>query len=379
MASLIDRVLGLFRRKQKEARLFDRVFVPADHPLRPTLDQRYLDMRAAMASGNANEIAALLAPGFASVDIRGKETTAEQMIASVLKLDIDRSKRHVATTLSRVETHDDIARVLQHYSLTSSPDAPKNMPRKLQAFSADTWRLIDGTWLFSKTKTLELQVIDGVGRHNYAKGPGIVPLARYPLFVTARIWEYCEPIARGDRYEYPLEAFLERNDLGELDGGGTQTGDVPKIEFVDVTFWLRDSDEAVSALVQEFERLGSPVGSQLQFDRGGQEVVVTFGSTECVAVFLDGISLPREVYKETGADDVRQRLDSALGGLGEFRAYWHGNHGSALFFSGRDAQQMADLMTPVLTREPLCQNARLVVRYGRHPAGAQEHRLPMLG
>lgn len=82
------------------------------------------------------------------------------------------------------------------------------------------------------------------------------------------MWEYIEPIARGDRYEDPLEAFLERNDLGELDGGGTQIGDVPKIEFVDVTFWIRDSDEAISAAVQEFERLGAPVGSQLQFQRG---------------------------------------------------------------------------------------------------------------
>jgi hypothetical protein len=379
VAPLIDRILALFRPSQKEPRLFDRSFAPADHPLRPTLDQRYLDMRAAMASGNANNIAALLAPGFASVDIRGNETTAQQMIDSVLKLDIDRSKRQVATTLSSVETHHDIARVLQHYSMTSSPDAPKSMPRKLQTFSADTWRLIDGAWLLSKTRTLEVQVLDGFGRQRYAKGRGIVPLARYPLFVTARIWEYIEPIARGDRYEDPLESFLERNDLGEIDGGGTQIGEVPKIEFVDVTFWLRDSDEAISAVAQEFDRLGAPVGSQLQFERGGQEVTVPFGSTECVAVFLDGVSLPREVYKETGADDIRQRLEAVLEGLGEFRSYWHGNRESALFFNGQNAEQMVKAMMPVLTREPLCQNARLIVRYGRHPAGAQESRLPLLG
>lgn len=372
-------MFGLFKRREREPRLFDRTFGPANHPLRPTLDQRYLEMRAAMASGDADDIAALLAPGFASVDIRGNETTADQMIASVLKLDIDRSKRQVATTLSTVEAHHDIAHVLQHYSMTSSPDAPKSMPRQLQTLSADTWRLSNGTWLLSKTKTLELQVIDGFGRHRYAKSRGIAPLTRYPLFVTARIWEYIEPIARGGRYEDPLEAFLERNNLGELDGGGTQIGDVPKIEFVEVTFWLRDSDEAISSIVQEFDRLGAPVGSQLRFLRGGREVTVPFGSTECVAVFLDGVSLPSVVYKETGADDIRQRLESALDGLGEFRAYWHGNRESALFFNGQNAGQMLEAMMPVLTREPLCQNARLIVRYGRHPAGQQESRLPMRG
>lgn len=378
MTSFIDGVLDLFRRKPKEMRLFDRAFLPADHPLRPTLDQRYLDLRAAMASGRATEIAAILASGFASVDVSGKETGAEQMIAAVLDLDIDRSKRQVATTLVNVEAHHDMARVLQHYSMTSPPDAPKNMPRKLRTLSADTWRQVDGKWLISKTKTLELEVVDAAGRHKYVKGQGIAPLARYPRLVTARMWEHIEPVARGDRYEDPLEAFLERNGLGEIDGGGTQMGgETAKIEFVDVTFWLRDSQDAIAAVVAELTRLGAPAGSELRVHDRGQAVTIPFGSTECVALFLDGVSLPSEVYKQMGADDLRQKLEIALKGAGEFRAYSHGNRESGLFFNGDNAQQMADAMMPVLMREPLCKNARLVVRYGRHPAGASETRIPM--
>jgi hypothetical protein len=378
MTSFIDGLLSVFRRKPKEPHLFDRAFSPCDHPLRPTLEERYLDLRAAMASGEASEISAILAPGFASVDVRGKEIGADQMIAAVLNLDIDRSKRQVATTIVNVEAHYDMARVLQHYSMMSPPDAPKSMPRKLQTLSADTWRQVDGKWLLSKTRTLEVEVIDAAGRHKYVKGQGIAPLARYPRFVTARMWEYIEPIARGDRYEDPVEAFLERNVLGEIDGGGTQMGETPKIEFVDVTFWLRDSQDAIDAVVAELNRLGAPIGSELQFQDRGRAVTVPFGSTECVALFLDGVSLPSEVYKQTGADDLRQRLEIALKGAGEFRAYWHGNRESGLFFNGDNAQQMADAMMPVLTREPLCQNARLVVRYGRHPAGSTETRIPML-
>lgn len=378
MASFIDGLLGLFRRKQKQSGLFDRTFVAVGHPLRPTLDQRYLALRAAMASGNADEIGAILAPQFASVDVRGNETTAEQMINSVLNLQIDRSKGQVATTLVTVEAHHDIARVLQHYSMTTTPDAPKSMPRKLQTLSADTWREVNGEWRLSKTRTLEIEVLDANGRHRYVKRQGIAPLSRYPLFVTARMWEYVEPIVRAERYEEPIEAFLERNDLGEIDGGATQIGETPKIEFVDVTFWLRDSNDALIAVAAGLDRLGAPVGSELQFERGGAAVSRPFGSTECVALFFDGVSLPDEIYSQTSAEDLRERLETALGGRGEYRSYWHGNRESALFFNGKNAEQMSEAMMPVVTREPLCKNARLVIRYGPHPDGAKEIRIQTL-
>jgi hypothetical protein len=304
----------------KEPRLFDRHFAAADHPLRSILDDRYAAMRAAMASGQREPIATLLAPHFISVDVRGKESRGDQMIDSVLRLEIDRSKRIATTTLVTIEESSGVTRVLQHYAMAATAGVGPAIPRKLQTLSSDTWVDVAGTWLLAKTQTLEVESISATGAHSYlkAKPPTDAP-KRFPLFVTARMWEYIEPIARGVRYEEPLDAFLIRGGLGELDGGGTQTAERPKIEFVDVTFWLEDSDSALGRVAEQLDELGAPVGSEMQYSRGRTLQVTPFGSTECLAIFLDGVSLPAEVYKNEDVNAVNAHLDDALGPLGCFR------------------------------------------------------------
>jgi hypothetical protein len=204
---------------------------------------------------------------------------------------------------------------------------------------------------------------------------------RYPIFVTARMWEYIEPIARGKRYEDPLDAFLTRSGIGELDGGGTQMGESPGIEFVDVTFYLSDSDQASHLAARELGRLGAPVGSELRFVRNERQVSRSFGTTECVGIFLDGTTLPTEVYKNRDVNATLKHLKAALAepGLGEFRSHWRGHLETALFFYGPNADAMQAKMMPVLLSDPLCQNARVVSRFGRHPHGSSEERLPRQG
>jgi len=367
---------------EKKPRLFERSFAPSGHALRPTLDARYAEMRVAMASGRREPIAALLTPYFISINVRGNESSADEMIDSVLRLDIDREKRTATTTLVNIEENNGIARVLQHYAMTTTARVGPAMPKELQTLSTDTWVYSDGAWLLAKTQTLEVEAVSEAGAHRYTKAATSTrPPSRFPLFVTARMWEYIEPIARGNRYEDPLDAFLIRNGLGELDGGGTQLGDRPKIEFVDVTFWLKDSDEALTQAGEELNLLGAPVGSELQYVRGNQELTRSFGSSECVGMFLDGVSLPSEVYKNEDVNQVVTHLNDVLrpGDLGEFRSHWRGPRETALFFNGPDAEAMRDAMLPVLTAEPLCQNAEVIIRFGRHPRAAETLKMPLHG
>ncbi|HET9029644.1 MAG TPA: nuclear transport factor 2 family protein [Candidatus Aquilonibacter sp.] len=336
-------------------------------------------MRAAMASGSRDAIAGLLTDHFVSIDVQGNESTSDDMIDSVLKPDIDRSRREVATTLTSLEESNGVARVMQHYAMTTTAVVSPTTPKKLQTLSGDTWLLTDGEWRLAKTQTFEMELVAGSGAHRYLTAKGIRPSQRFPLFVTARMWEYIEPIARGQRYEDPLDAFLIRNGLGELDGGGTQMGDTPKIEFVDVTFWLRSSEDALALVAKELGRLGAPIGSELQFTSDQGDQVRSFGQTECVAIFLDGVTLPKEVYKTTDVNVVLGKLTDALANddLGEFRAHWHGPRETALFFNGANAEAMKLAMLPVLISEPLCQNSRVIVRYGHHPKGSNEEQIPL--
>ena len=173
--ALFSWIKAFFRRdaKQSSPTLSSRSFVPCDHPLRDTLDQRYLDMRAAMAAGDREAMAAILADGFVSRDIRGRTTFSGAMIEAVTRLEIDRSKRIVATTLAEITStpgpDPDKATVLQHYAMTCAPDAPRTMPRMLQALSIDTWRRVDGMWLLARTQTLELEVVDANGRRRVTR------------------------------------------------------------------------------------------------------------------------------------------------------------------------------------------------------------------
>ena len=43
----------------------------------------------------------------------------------------------------------------------------------------------------------------------------------YPHLVLARLYEYIEPIDRGDRYEDPLRDALDKAGAGRVTGGGS--------------------------------------------------------------------------------------------------------------------------------------------------------------
>ena len=348
--------------------------VPVDHPLRATLDARYLAMRDAMASGDGAEIAALLTGDFVSLDVDRKRMDARQMIERVLELKIDRSKRRVATTLVAIATSPGRAIVLQHYAMTSLPGAPATMPRSLLTMSVDTWVESDGTWLLGRTETVQVAFVTSWG---FGKEKRRRP-AELPFDVNARMWEYIEPIARGKRYEDPLVEFFGWSSLGNVEGGGSQLGTSPIITYVDIAMRLADLDGALDAVAAKLEQSGALRGSELQFTRDGRAQTRPFGTKECVVIFLDGISLPAAVYAESDINEIIADLDGALAGdrLGRFRSHWRGNRETALFFVGDDAEAMYAALRPTFDAIPLCQNARVIVRYGNHPAGPAEFRLP---
>jgi hypothetical protein len=91
------------------------------------------------------------------------------MIDSVLRLDIDRSKRVATTTLVAIEESGGIARVLQHYAMTATAGVGPAIPRKLQTLSSDTWVDVAGAWLLAKTQTLEVESVSAIGTYHYRK------------------------------------------------------------------------------------------------------------------------------------------------------------------------------------------------------------------
>jgi hypothetical protein len=127
--------------------------------------------------------------------------------------------------------------------------------------------------------------------------------------------------------------------------------------------------------------LGAPAGSYFQYRHDGQLWQVPFGTAECVALFIDGAGLPEAVYASTDINELAGQLTERLDGgrLGAICGSWAGEYETAITIIGPSAEAITGAIDPVLHSHPLCQNARLVVRY-RHPAGvAREERLPLWG
>jgi hypothetical protein len=196
----------------------------------------------------------------------------------------------------------------------------------------------------------------------------------FPHVVVARVHEYIEPIDRGARYEDPLQAVIEPRGLGQVTGGGSQLNEHGGIDYADVEIEVANLEDALQVVISALEEAGAPEGSEL-IDGADGRVLTKFGKQQCLAVFLDGTSLPNEVYEQLDFDAVVAELGAAAG-PDSFHAFSQGEEETGLFFFGPDAETMLQKVEPVLRRLPIGQNARVVVRHGKQSQNPREVRMP---
>lgn len=193
-----------------------------------------------------------------------------------------------------------------------------------------------------------------------------------PILLIARLYEHIEPIDRGERYEDPLDAALRNSGLGEVTGGGSQLSERGEIDFVDVEIRVANLDDAIPAIVRSLEASGAPVGSQILHNA---DVRREFGAQQSLAVYLDGVTLPDDVYANLDFDETLATLTAAAGD-DSYHGVWQGAEETGLFFFGPDAEAMCSRVEPALRTMPIGQNARVVVRPGRDSSQTRTIRLP---
>ena len=192
------------------------------------------------------------------------------------------------------------------------------------------------------------------------------------VIVIARLYEAIQPMDRGDRYEDPLDAALTTRQVGSVTGGGSQLNEDGGIEFAEVEIELTNFDEGLAVAIEVLERAGAPEGSEIRRD---DVVIRQFGTQQCVAIYLDGVSLPDEVYAELDFDALVEKLTSAAG-EDSYHGVSQGADETALFFFGPNAEEMVARIEPVLRAQPIGQNARVVVRAGKPGLPSRTIRLP---
>lgn len=77
-------------------------------------------------------------------------------------------------------------------------------------------------------------------------------------FFYVRIPGDIQPLDRGDRYEDPLQAALDGEDLGEVTGGGSQMGEGKSVAFCGLDVEVHDRDKGLALIRSVMRRLGAP-------------------------------------------------------------------------------------------------------------------------
>ena len=196
----------------------------------------------------------------------------------------------------------------------------------------------------------------------------------FPHAVLARLYEHIEPIDRGERYEDPLQAVLDEAKIGHVTGGGSQMNELGVIDYADIEIELATLDDGLRIVSEALEKCGAPQGSEL-IDLGDSRVLREFGTHQCLAIYLDGTSLPDEVYETLDFDAVVSAIGAAAGPA-SYHGFTQGNEETGMFFFGSDAEDMFARVEPVLRRLPIGQNARVVIRHGKKSLNPREVRMP---
>jgi hypothetical protein len=178
--------------------------------------------------------------------------------------------------------------------------------------------------------------------------------------VTAQLNHRLMPIDRGERYEDPLNGELQKNNFGGTDGGGTLLAASTEIDYVDVETFLTQTDKSIPFVIERLESYGAPEGSKLIMREGGKKREIPFGRAEGFGVYLDGVTLPKEVYQSCDVNLVIDELNKLLAGRGSIQSYWEGKTETALYIYGDDAESMKKLIEPFLGIYPLCRGSRVV-------------------
>lgn len=133
-----------------------------------------------------------------------------------------------------------------------------------------------------------------------------------------------------------------------------------EIEYLGLDIQLDDLEAGIPFVIRFLEARGVAAGSKLEYKLGENKKEVVFGRVEGIGVYLDGTSLPDDVYKTCDVNVVIAEIEKRIAPKGSMRAFWQGPKETALYFYGESAADMEAAMKPFLSCYPLCKGARVV-------------------
>ena len=180
-------------------------------------------------------------------------------------------------------------------------------------------------------------------------------------YLVATLNDKLMPIDRGDIYEDPLDEFLKLKYYGQVTGGGTGMEENNEIAFCDVEICLNNdevNDEMIREIITKLEELGAPKGSNLLIEKTGEKI--PFGVNEGLGIYLDGINLSEEVYKNSDTGAFADEIIKLANIKSDIIRYWNGDAEVGLYFYGESFTDIKNLIADFVKTSPNCENCRIV-------------------
>lgn len=157
--------------------------------------------------------------------------------------------------------------------------------------------------------------------------------------------------------EDKLMEILNENGKGDVTGGGTYqnsegeiTGCDTEIELID------DSKETIDWLLNILNDFNFPKGSKLT---NGDDFTIELGTAEGLAIYIDAVNLPDEVYSECDINFVISEMERLMGENGSYCSYWRGPQWMGLYFYGTSFEIMNNAVKDFISTYKLCQGCRI--------------------
>ena len=102
--------------------------------------------------------------------------------------------------------------------------------------------------------------------------PAIASSQQSEIFITVTIPESIMPVARGEKYEDPLDAALKKAGVGEVTGAGSLLSAPGVVGAVNIEVRLTNLSKGLPLLKERLRELGAPKGSSVEFSVGSRTV-----------------------------------------------------------------------------------------------------------
>ena len=133
-----------------------------------------------------------------------------------------------------------------------------------------------------------------------------------------------------------------------------------ELKYCDVEIKLKGTEidkNLINQIINKLEEFGAPKGSVLNIEKTKEKIY--FGKLEGIGIYLDGISLPENVYAESDINFVISEVHRLINTEGKISRYWENDSSTALYFYGESFEKMKIDIKELIENYPLCKNCKI--------------------